>query len=91
MVKCFNMQLSNCVNYLCSSKPIIRRYYNEEVHWGGIKGDSVKLELTGCIASLSVGEIKVYKVAHCHHAEDGCGELCVTSAISYSQTVHPHL
>ena len=36
---------------------------------------SVKLELTGCIASLSVGEIKVYKGPHCHDAEDGCGEL----------------
>ena len=42
-----------------------RKYYNEEVHCGGAKGDSVKLELTGCIASLSVVEIKVYKGPHC--------------------------
>ena len=53
-----------------------RKYYNEEVHCGGAKGDSVKLELTGCRASLSVGEIKVYEVPHCHDAEDRCGESC---------------
>ena len=35
-------------------------YYNETVQCGGKGGDSVRLELTGCIKYLKVYEIKVY-------------------------------
>ena len=44
------------------SKPL-RYYYNETVQCGGKRGDSVKIEQTGCVKVLQVNEMKVYRTA----------------------------
>ena len=44
------------------SKPL-SNYYNETVQCGGKKGDSVKIEQTGCVMYLQVNEMKVYRTA----------------------------
>ena len=44
------------------SKPL-SNYYNETVQCGGRRGDSVKIEKTGCVKKLQVFEMKVYRTA----------------------------
>ena len=61
---------------ILTCKPWISLYYNEAVQCGGMEGDIVEVQQTGCVHRLSIFKITVWgEELHCYTSDDKCGRF----------------